>query len=316
MSKDLPVYLFSGFLEAGKTAYIQETLEDADFNQGERTLLLLCEEGELEYDESRFATGSNVVIYRLENEADISMELLQQLEQQYDIERVLVEYNGMWMLGNLFEQLPLNWILYQHLTFVDARSIFTFNTNMRQLTYDKLACTELAIFNRFAEGMDKEAYHKLVRGASRRAAIIYEYEDGSLENDDIVDPLPFDIEAPLIEIKEEDYALWYRDISEDMQKYDGKTVSFRAMVSGMGKLPPNMFLPGRYLMTCCEDDIRFAGLICEYPVSRKLKNRTWVQVQAQIKIMHHQIYGTKGPVLKATSVRPAAPADPELATFY
>ena len=51
---EIPVYLFTGFLESGKTTFIQETLEDSGFNMGERTLLLLCEEGEEEYHKSRF----------------------------------------------------------------------------------------------------------------------------------------------------------------------------------------------------------------------------------------------------------------------
>ena len=47
---ELPVYLFTGFLESGKTKFIQETLEDSRFNAGERTLLLVCEEGVEEYE--------------------------------------------------------------------------------------------------------------------------------------------------------------------------------------------------------------------------------------------------------------------------
>ena len=46
----IPVYAFTGFLDAGKTKFIQETLEDERFNTGERTLVLICEEGEEEYD--------------------------------------------------------------------------------------------------------------------------------------------------------------------------------------------------------------------------------------------------------------------------
>ena len=45
MAEQIPVYLFTGFLEAGKTKFIQETMEDPRFNEGERTLLLICEEG-------------------------------------------------------------------------------------------------------------------------------------------------------------------------------------------------------------------------------------------------------------------------------
>ena len=47
---EVPVYLFTGFLEAGKTKMIQETLEDEGFNDGSHILLLVCEEGLEEYD--------------------------------------------------------------------------------------------------------------------------------------------------------------------------------------------------------------------------------------------------------------------------
>ena len=43
---DVPVYLFTGFLEAGKTKFIQETLEVSRFLMGERARLLLCADGE------------------------------------------------------------------------------------------------------------------------------------------------------------------------------------------------------------------------------------------------------------------------------
>ena len=56
--QQIPVYAFTGFLESGKTKFIQETLEDPRFNAGERTLLLVCEEGEEEYAPDQFATDS------------------------------------------------------------------------------------------------------------------------------------------------------------------------------------------------------------------------------------------------------------------
>ena len=49
MAKQVPVYLFTGFLESGKTKFAQQTLEDASFNNGDRILLLVCEEGVEEY---------------------------------------------------------------------------------------------------------------------------------------------------------------------------------------------------------------------------------------------------------------------------
>ena len=68
---DIPVYLFTGFLESGKTKFIQETLEDKRFNgKGERTLLLVCEEGVEEYTPDSFASP-NVFLELVEEESDL-----------------------------------------------------------------------------------------------------------------------------------------------------------------------------------------------------------------------------------------------------
>ena len=49
--KDIPVYLFTGFLGAGKTSFIKETLEHHEFGDDGRTLLLVCENGEVQYEQ-------------------------------------------------------------------------------------------------------------------------------------------------------------------------------------------------------------------------------------------------------------------------
>ncbi|MFQ9800737.1 MAG: hypothetical protein ACLR23_19440 [Clostridia bacterium] len=74
--EDMPVYLFTGFLEAGKTKFIQGTLSDPRFNEGERTLLLLCEEGEEEYD-STLPYMESIWIETLENESDLTPKVLE-----------------------------------------------------------------------------------------------------------------------------------------------------------------------------------------------------------------------------------------------
>lgn len=101
-----------------------------------------------------------------------------------------------------------------------------------------------------------------------------------------------------------------------MEKYDGKTVHYKAMVSGIGKMPKNIFIPGRFIMACCENDIGFAGLICECHGCEKMQNRAWIDLTAKIKIKYHPIYRNKGPVLTAISIKPAKPAAQEVATFY
>ena len=219
--KDVPVYLFTGFLEGGKTKFIQETLEDRRFCNGEKTLLLVCEEGEEEYAPEQFATDT-VQIRVVEEQKDLTRENLEKWLTETKSERVVVEYNGMWMLDVLYNAMPENWMVYQEFMFADSTTFLSYNSNMRQLVYDKLKSAELVVFNRFDEKtMDKMAFHKIVRGASRRADIAYEAKNGKVVYDDIEDPLPFDLNAPIVEIGDDDFALFYRDMADEPKKYDG-----------------------------------------------------------------------------------------------
>ena len=158
--------------------------------------------------------------------------------------------------------------------------------------------------------------HKLVRAANRRIEILYDYMDGSTEMDEIEDPLPFDINQPVIQILDEDYALWYRDVTEEPEKYDGKTVCFKAQVAKLRKDQNTMFAPGRFVMTCCEDDIQFCGVPCEYKAPGSLTPRSWIVLTAKIVAKKHRLYGGEvGPILTALKLEPAEPAVPDVATF-
>ena len=313
--QDLPVYLFTGFLEAGKTRFIQETLEDKRFCKGEKTLLLLCEEGEEEYAPDEFVTNT-VTIRVLEDMSQLTPEHLQALADETDAERVIVEYNGMWMLDNLYTALPEGWMVYQEFLFCDARTILQYNGNMRQLVYDKLKSCELVVFNRFAPGMDKTEYHKLVRGASRRAEIAYEYADGKVEYDDLEDPLPFDLDAPIVEIGDEDYAVWYRDLSEEPKKYEGKKVRFKCRCLVRKKLPSETFVAGRHVMTCCVEDIQFAGLVCQWKHAGAIQDDSWMILTAEVHFKFSVAYGKRGPVLSYLTSEPCDPPENPVATFY
>ena len=181
--REVPVYLFTGFLDAGKTTFIQETLEDPQFNSGEKTLLLMCEEGEEEFCPMSFAS-SNVRIVCVDEEEKITTEYLKKLEREMGIERVIIEYNGMWMIDSLYQKLPENWVVYQEMAFADARTFLTYNNNMRNLTVDKMKSPELIIFKNFDKSMDKMEYHKIVRVINRRCQIIYEYAKDKIEFDE------------------------------------------------------------------------------------------------------------------------------------
>lgn len=313
--EDMPVYLFTGFLEAGKTKFIQKTLQDLQFNEGERTLLLLCEEGEEEYDSSE-PYMHNIFIETLENESDLTPKVLTYLVNKHKATRVMVEYNGMWQLGSLFMNMPETWAVYQEFMFADAQTILGYNVNLRSLVVDKLSSCDVIIFNRFTADMDKMELHKLVRGVSRRADIAYEYENGDVDYDDIEDPLPFDINAPVIEVEDDDYALWYRDISEEPKKYQGKTVRVKGVAMTNRRMVPGNFAFGRRVMTCCEADIQFASLLTQCGKDQMPESGGWYTMQVKVDYKFHKLYGRKGPVLTVVSMDKAEAPEQEVATFF
>ena len=311
---EIPVYLFTGFLDSGKSTFLQSTLEDVRFNNGERTLVLLCEEGECELNPARFS-GDKVKIQIVENESDLIAENMKKWQKECRAQRVMVEYNGMWSLETLFANLPKDWVVYQEMMFADANTFPVYNANVRERVVDKLQGAQLVVFNRAQKGFDKMALHKIVRGINRRTDIAYEYDENDVEYDDIEDPLPFDKSAAVIEVADRDFALWYRDLSEELNSYDGKKVSFKGQVVVDDSIPSNCFIVGRPLMTCCVDDIRFAGLVCEWGEASDLCSRAWVQVVANISVRKHECYGRIGPVLTGISVVVCDAPDPEVASF-
>ena len=312
--QQIPVYAFTGFLDSGKTKFIQETLEDERFNAGEKTLLLIFEEGEEEYDISTYPY-KNVYLEVLDQQTVTTKEL-QNLQKKYKAQRIVVECNGMQLVGDLYTKFPDGWVVAQEVMFADSTTFMTYNANMRNLVMDKLVGAQMVVFNRLEKGQDTMPFHKVARAANRRVDILYDYTDGTTSFDDVDDPLPFDINAPVIEVKDEDYALWYRDVTEEPKKYDGKTVRFKGQVAMLRREKNGMFAPGRFVMTCCADDIQFCGVPCKYVAAKSLESRSWVMVEAKISAEMHPLYhGELGPVLTAIRVDKAEPAEEDVATF-
>ncbi len=315
MKKEIPVYLFLGFLESGKTKFIQETLEDERFNTGEKTLLVMCEEGLEEYEPDQFSSAG-VHIVSVEDRQQLTQEFLDSAASDMRVERVLIEYNGMWEIQDLAEALPESWAVYQILLTIDASTFPMYLQNMRQLTVDKLRSAQDVIFNRVTEETDRAMLHRSVRMVNRRAQMIYEYTDGTLAGDDIPDELPFDLDAPVIDISDEDFGIWYLDAAEDPEKYRGKTVRFRAMSCHSKKIPAGCFVPGRFGMTCCVEDITFVGFICQADGFDVPKHRSWVYVTAKCDVKKHKVYGGDGPWLTLTDIEyDVDPPEDELVYF-
>lgn len=314
-TREIPVYLFTGFLDAGKTTFIQETLEDPQFNGGEKTLVLLCEEGETELQPLKFAS-SNVKIVTVEEEEQLTPQFLAGLEKQYGFERAVIEYNGMWLLDNLYGALPQNWVVYQEMAFADARTFLTYNNNMRNLTVDKMKSPEAIVFKYFDSSMDKMEYHKVVRVINRRCQILYEYSKDEVELDNIEDPLPYDINADVIEISDKDYAIWYTDMNEDEAKYYNKTIKVKGRTLLGGGLDDDEFVIGRHIMTCCVEDIQFGGLVAKWTEARSLEHGGWVVMTAVVRKEFNHMYQSEGPVFDVMNVEKVTAPEEEVATFY
>lgn len=312
---DTAVYLFTGFLEAGKTKFIKETLQDPNFNAPDKKYLVIsCEEGEEEYEAGEL--GSNVAFASFEDEKRLSPDRLSALAKRAAADVVIVEYNGVWMLDSFYNALPDGWMVYQEICVMDSQTILNYNANMRQLVVDKLTSAEMVVFNRVNGSSDKETLHKLVRGVSRKANICYEDESGEIEFDTIEDPLPYDINAPVIEIKDEDFAIFYRDMSEDLEKYAGKTLRFKGIVALDRSIPADQFAVGRHIMTCCEADIAYRGVVAKGTCGMKLKTRDWVTVEGRLTVEYSKLYQAEGPVLSVARIERAEKPTQEVATFY
>lgn len=310
---DVMVYLMTGFLDSGKTQFLKFTLEQEYFQIKGKTLLLLCEEGEEEYDVEEMKKY-NVVIETVQSQEELTEELLFVLDVKHSPDRVVVEYNGMWKVSD-FEnmKLPKGWEITQKLTTVDASTFQMYLTNLKPLFVEMVRGSDMVLFNRCQEIGPLAGYRRSVKVVNPQAEVIFEDEEGEIENI-FEDSVPYDLNAPVVEIRPEDYGIWYVDAMENPEKYRGKVVEFTARVLKPRGFPAKMFLPGRMAMTCCADDTSFLGYVCKSAYAPKLKAGQWVQVRAKMEYERLAMYRGTGPVLYAEYVEMADPIE-ELVYF-
>ncbi len=313
-NKDIPVYLFTGFLESGKTTCIQEILEEGNFEDGLRTLFLITEEGEAEVDEKllRYNKITPVVI---EDEEELTEERCVSLVKEYKPARIMIEVNGMWDMAKLVnETIPENWVIVQTFTTVNAETFEMYINNMKPLLMAHFQQSDLVIFNRCRQDMDKPSMRRNVKAINRQAQVLFESEDGSVESN-ISEELPFDVTAEEIRLEDDDFGLWYLDASEHPDKYEGKTVIFKGEVYRNRSFPSDTFVPARAAMTCCADDIAKIGFICHYGETAELAMGDWVTVHVKVKPEFSRRNQSLYPVLWAEKVEKAEPPVEEVVYF-
>jgi len=314
MNKEIPVFFITGFMDSGKTSIINETLFGSEFaDNPESKLIICCEDGEVEYDEAKLRTVNAKLVF-IEEEEDFTYEKLNELNKEYNPDNVFIEYNGTWEVGPVYEmKMPAGWILAQAIATVDATTFEMYQNNMRVMMNEQIFKAELVVFNRCDDNTPKRKFRGAVKAINRPAQIIYEREDGKVDTEE--EELPYDMNADFLDISDADYALWFMDCMDHPRNYDGKTVHFRGLVYNPGDLKRNVFVPGRFAMTCCVDDIQFLGMKCKYDEAYSLEHRSWVDVTASIKVEFAKEYRGLGPVLHAVKIESAEKPEDELVYF-
>ena len=301
----MPVFLINGFLEAGKTQFLEFTMDQEYFQTEGKTLLIVCEEGDTEYDEKKLKKHQTAVVY-VDELSKLTPAYLNELEVIYRPERVLLEWNGKWKQDGL--KLADEWNIYQQITIIDGSTFDLYIQNMKPLLGAMLRNSELVIVNR-CDGIADEkltSYRRTIRAMSRESEIVLEDKNGEIEQATLEEDLPYDINADVIEIKPADYGIWYIDCMDQPERYKGKTVEFTAMVLKSPKFPKGQFVPGRMAMTCCEADMTFLGFMCKWKDAEKYKTKEWVKVRAKVGVEYQRDYHGEGPVLYAENVEKAA----------
>lgn len=306
-----PVYMINGFLESGKTEFITYTLAQPYFQVRGKTLLILCEEGENEYD-PMLLKQSRTVLEVIDEEEDFVPNKLIELEKKYKPERIIVEYNGMWNYKEM--KLPWHWRIEQQITTIDASTFPMYFTNMKSLLAEQIRKSELIIFNRCDGVEDLGSYKRNVKAINPKAEIVFEDSNGEI-NEIMEEDLPYDLKAPVIDLDNNSYGIWYLDSMDHLERYEGKTVSFVGMVLKPEKFPKGYFVPGRMAMTCCAEDMAFLGYACAYDGTGSLEDKQWVKVTARVEKEYFEQYQGEGPVLHALSVEQTRAPKEEIISF-
>ena len=307
-----PVYIITGFLESGKTKFISEMLADEGFSEGERTLLLCCEEGEEEYD-SKLLHRTNTVLEQLDEPEDL--EKLVELDKKYRPERVIIEYNSTWLLQALYSaKKPESWDLAQIITLVDSTTFEIYLKNMRSFMADGLTEADLVIFNRCTEETTKSPYRRTVLAMNNTARIFFENTDGSMDDGVSDEDLPYDVSAKIIEISDTQFGIFYLDAMEHPDRYDGKTIHAKGRAFRMNGMPKGCFVFGRHAMTCCVDDVGGIGYLCKVDGELPRKD-AWIMLTAKVEASFSPIHNRDAIILIAQTINPAKPPEEELVYF-
>ncbi|MFQ8705678.1 MAG: GTP-binding protein [Thomasclavelia sp.] len=308
------VYIFAGFLDSGKTSFINDTLMNPDFYSDEDTLLISFESGEISYDEI-YLKKSNTSLVTLDHENFTTYDL-KHLELEYHPTQIMIEANGMMDL-NIFvkEIIPENWKVVQVLTTFDASTFSMYLNNMRSLVYGQVVFSDLVIFNRYNQNIKKSMLRNNIKAINSNTQIIYEFPNGTIDTMNPEIELPYDIQEDHLEIKDHDFGIFCMDAMDHPDKYTDKIIKIKGKFIGLDKVIENGFVLGRQAMVCCEEDTSLIGLVCISKLAKKLIPDEWIIVEGKVSAIFDHEYQIKIPILNVEHLEVVPPLKNQYVTF-
>lgn len=311
---EIPIYLITGFLESGKTTFINFTVAQDYFQIDEPTLLITTEEGEVEYDEKELLKY-NTVLEVVESQEQFTPEYLKKLKRRYNPERVILEYNPLWSVKKLEEmEMPRGWGIVQEIVTVDASCFQIYMQNMKSIFMEMSLHADMVMFNRCRPQDPLASFRRSIKVVNPACDVLFEDEEGEISNI-FEDSMPYDLDADTIDIEDADYGIFYVDMEDHPERYRGKTVRFKGRVLKSENANAKFFVPGRMAMTCCADDTTFIGYICEFPKAKSLLMGQWVEVTAVVDWKYMEQYEGEGPVLIAKDIKSVQRPEVDLVYF-
>lgn len=308
------IYLFTGFLDSGKSTFITDTITKTEFCDSEKSLLIVSELGEVRYDQEQIESFNCDIEY-VTSEDQWTYEYFVELENKYHPTQILIELNGMYNVNRLMAaSKPKEWEIVQVLTTVNAATFGMYIQNMKAIIFSHVVHSDLLIFNRVNDSIKKSFLRNNIKAINSHVQIVYEKEDGtvdSLQDDE----LPFDISLNELEILDHDFGLFCMDAMEHPERYNQKIVTLKGKFMGLDKELENGFVLGRMAMVCCEEDTSLIGMVCVHSVAKKLVPDEWIQVTGQIHLEYD--YSLQGDVciLNVNDLKVVPPLENEYVTF-
>lgn len=310
----VPVYLITGFLESGKTRFINNTVNQEYFQIPQTTLILNTEEGVEEYSDAELKEKNTFTAF-IEDKEAMTTETLCGFENTSHPGRVMLEYNPLWGMADIENlEMPEGWGIIQEIVIVDSLTYEIYRNNMKSMFVDMFRNADMVIFNRCREDMPLADYRRGIKVVNPACDVVFESSDGRML-DIFADRLPYDLDGDPIEIEDADFGIFFVDVRDNPDRYNGKTVHFRGKIRKSRAMPAKYFGIGWMAMTCCAEDIQFIGYIAECPEAAKFGNGSWVELTARIEIRHMMAYRGKGPVFKVEEMSYINPPESELVYF-